>query len=613
VAKDQLNALPAGYQLDDFTIESVLGAGGFGITYLALERTLDRKVAIKEFLPRMAVRGEDRSSVHPISSGDAEEFEYGLKRFQDEAQTLVGFRHPNIVTGYRYLQANGTAYIVMEYVDGKSLEELLEIGDTLDESEAREILFPLLDGIEAVHAAGFLHRDIKPANIFIQSDGAPVLLDFGAARHALGAHSQSFTGIVTPGFAPFEQYATRGNQGPWTDIYALGATLYRAITGAKPPEATDRIEQDDYVPVAMAAPPGFSAGFLHAIDEALLMRAAERPQSVADWRAMFMTVPDGATIRAGAPVAAAPTAPSAPPADTAPTQATIGPADAAPTQAAVGPADAAPTQAGAQHGQPGSRQSGRAALLIGAIVLAVAVLAGGGYWGWTAYEAAEQERIAAESAKRAAELARQRAEAEARRRVSEEAARRRAEEEARRRGAESARRRAAEAARRRAEEARRRAEEARRRAEEARRRAARGGAIQRRNYKGGRYQGTFRNNLRHGFGKYWWDTGDRYEGRWANGNRTGYGRYWWANGNRYQGNFRGNQLHGQGTFYWRNGTRYVGSFVNGKFHGYGRIYWTSGAKYFGQWAFGRRGDGTYWYPDGRSCRSRGRACITAAR
>ena len=633
MAKDQLNALPAGYQLDDFTIESVLGAGGFGITYLAHERTLDRKVAIKEFLPRTAVRGEDRSSVHPISSGDVEEFEYGLKRFRDEAQTLVGFRHPNIVSVFRYLQANGTAYIVMEYVEGKSLEELLRVGDTLAEGEVREILFPLLEGIEAVHAAGFLHRDIKPGNIFIQADGTPVLLDFGAARHALGAHSQSFTGIVTPGFAPFEQYTTRSNQGPWTDIYALGATLYRAIVGAKPPEATDRIEQDNYVPVAMAAPPGFSSGFLHAIDEALEMRAADRPQTIAEWRAMFLEQPGGETIRPAAPSPARSSARSAtgakstrakstgaksagtptPPSPADMPIAAAPPPDAAPTQAALRHADDAPTQAGArrsqsavgqsQSGKQTGRPSARAGLIIGAVVLTVGALAGSGYWAWTAYEAAEHERIAAQTARHQAELARQRAE-EARKRA--EGVRKRAEAEARRRNQlEAARRRAAgEAARRRAAEAKRRAEEERR--------TARSG-IQRRNYPGGRYEGAIKGGRRHGSGKYWWNTGDRYAGRWVNGSRTGQGRYWWANGNRYVGQFLNNQLNGRGTFYWRNGSRYVGSFANGKFHGYGRIYWSNGARYAGQWSVGNRTDGTYWYPNGRSCRSRGRTCVTAAR
>jgi len=603
VATDQLNALPAGFQLDDFTIESVLGAGGFGITYLAHERTLDRKVAIKEFLPRAAVRGDDRSSVHPISSGDVEEFEYGLKRFRDEAQTLVGFRHPNIVSVFRYLQANGTAYIVMEYVEGKSLEELLRVGDTLAEGETREILFPLLDGIEAVHAAGFLHRDIKPGNIFIQANGTPVLLDFGAARHALGAHSRSFTGIVTPGFAPFEQYATRGNQGPWTDIYSLGATLYRAIVGAKPPEATDRIEQDNYVPVAMAAPPGFSPGFLHAIDEALEMRAADRPQTIAEWRAMFLAQPGGEAIHAAAP-SPAPTPAGSATANLA--AATTPPAQPDMPIAAAPPPGAASTQAGAGRGRsaggqsqtakPASRPSARAGLIIGAIVVVIGVLAGGGYWAWTAYEATERERIAVETARREAELARQRA----------EEARRRAEAEVQRRNQlEAARRRAAGAA------ARRRAEEAKRRAEAERRTA--GSGIQRRNYAGGRYEGTFKDGRRHGIGKYWWNTGDRYEGRWVNGSRTGQGRYWWANGNRYVGQFLNNQLGGQGTFYWRNGSRYVGSFANGKFHGYGRIYWSGGARYSGQWSMGNRSDGTYWYPDGRSCRSRGQTCATPAR
>ena len=601
MAKDQLNALPAGYQLDDFTIESILGAGGFGITYLAHERTLDRKVAIKEYLPRIAVRGEDRSSVHPISGSDMEDFEYGLKRFKDEAQTLVGFRHPNIVTVFRYLQANGTAYIVMEYVKGKSLEELLQKGSTLDENEAREVLFPLLDGMEAVHKTGFLHRDIKPGNIFVQENGVPILLDFGAARHALGAHSQSFTGIVTPGYAPFEQYATRGNQGAWTDIYGFGATLYRAITGHKPPEATDRIESDDYVPAAQAAAPGFSPGFLAAIDAALIMRAADRPQSVADWRAMFMGQLSPApqaeavqhTLAAGQQPVPQPTAP--------------------PSQPHSGPGQVPPAARRAGH-------SGRAALIIVAIVLGVGALAGGGYWGWTAYEASEKTRLALEAAKREAELARQRAEeasrqaeAEAKRRAEEErrrraeTARRRAEEERRRRG-ETARRQAEEARRQRAEAARRRAEE------ERRRRAGRDGRIQRRTYSdGGRYVGPFRNGKRHGIGKYWWPNRDRYEGAWVDGQRTGYGRYWWGSGNRYVGNFRNGRLHGRGTFYWTDGGRYIGYYRLGKRHGTGKMFWASGGRYSGQWRNGKRANGTYWFPDGRRCRSQGNKCVGTAR
>ena len=229
----------------------------------------------------------------------------------------------------------------------------------------------------------------------------PVLLDFGAARHAIGVHSKTLTGVLTPGFAPFEQYATRGNQGPWTDIYALGATLYRAITGAKPPEAVDRIEQDNYVPASMAAPPGFSPGFLHAIDEALEMSAGKRPQTVAEWRTMFLEDPAASTSRPPAsPLPAAADARpedtiavAAAPPDAAPTQAAKRAPDDAPTQTARGrrstasatpPADdrstAPPAAPVAEPTSPppakpsGGRSSGRAALMIGIVAVVVAVL-----------------------------------------------------------------------------------------------------------------------------------------------------------------------------------------------------------------------------------------------
>jgi tetratricopeptide (TPR) repeat protein len=288
MTEEMRHALPRGYEIEGYQIEKVLGAGGFGITYLAHEIAINRKVAIKEYLPSgIAARGRDDVSVHPISSGDRENFTWGLERFRQEAKTLVTFRHSNIVTVYRYFEANGTAFLVMAYEDGESLARILERAGTLSESEINEILAPLLSGLEHVHAAGFLHRDIKPGNIYIRRDGSPVLLDFGAARQALGGRSQSLTSIVSAGYAPFEQYTTRGRQGPWTDIYAFGGVLYRAVTGERPPDSPDRIRNDPYVPAIRAAAGKYSETLLRAIDAALEVDEEKRPQSVADWRALL--------------------------------------------------------------------------------------------------------------------------------------------------------------------------------------------------------------------------------------------------------------------------------------------------------------------------------------
>ncbi|HUT51714.1 MAG TPA: serine/threonine-protein kinase [Alphaproteobacteria bacterium] len=282
------NALPAGYQFEGYRIEAILGAGGFGITYRAREVRLDRDVAIKEFLPReLAMRGDNGASVEPISADDQSTFEYGLSRFEDEARTLTKFRHPNIVPVHRAFEANNTAYLVMEYVEGASLYEILHGRMTLDEAQLRAVFAPLLDGLETVHETGYLHRDIKPGNIYLRADGTPVLIDFGAARAAMTERSKTLTSVVTAGYAPFEQYFVKGKQGPWTDIYAMAATMYRAVTGMKPPEAPERQEGDPYRAAATAVQSTYSAPLLAAIDKGLAVKPGERPQSVAAWRRML--------------------------------------------------------------------------------------------------------------------------------------------------------------------------------------------------------------------------------------------------------------------------------------------------------------------------------------
>ena len=278
-------ALPQGTRIRDFEFHRVLGYGGFGITYLGWNVSLDIPVAIKEYLPTDLATREQDLSVVPQTSQAASDFQWGLERFLDEARILARFQHPNIVRVHHFFEAHSTAYIAMDYVEGEDLSAYLTRKGTLSEDELKGILYPLLDALEVVHGADFLHRDIKPGNIVLRdADGSPVLLDFGAARQAIGAKSRSVTSIVTPGYAPIEQYSSRGRQGAWTDIYALGGVCYRALTGQVPDDATDRMRQDPLVPVSQRCAGQASRGFLSAIDMALSVDEGDRPQSVGAWR-----------------------------------------------------------------------------------------------------------------------------------------------------------------------------------------------------------------------------------------------------------------------------------------------------------------------------------------
>jgi serine/threonine protein kinase len=276
-------ALPNGYELGGYRIDGILGTGGFGITYRASEVAIDRALAIKEYLPAgIAMRDQSTSAVHASGSSDQDDFEWGLDRFRKEAQTLVSFRHANIVAVFRFFEANNTAYLVMEYARGENLGDILVRQKTLTEAEIYALVEPLLNGLSRVHQAGVLHRDIKPDNIYIREDGSPLLLDFGAARYAMGVRSHSLTSIVSAGYAPFEQYISNSKQGPWSDIYALGAVLYRAVTGNIPPEATARVKDDELLAASQAARGRYSERLLKAIDAALSVDEKDRPQSIAD-------------------------------------------------------------------------------------------------------------------------------------------------------------------------------------------------------------------------------------------------------------------------------------------------------------------------------------------
>ncbi len=302
------NALAPGYRLHWYTIERILGQGGFGITYLATDSNLEQKVAVKEYLPsELAVREGD-FSVHPVSDEREGHYHWGLERFIGEARALAQFDHPNICRVLTVFESNNTAYMVMRYEEGESLAEVLSRRPTLPENELLGILFPILDGLGNVHEHGFIHRDIKPANVFIRTDGSPVLIDFGSARRALGEETRTLTTLVSPGYAPFEQYHAKSDkQGPWTDIYGLAATIYRAATGKPPMEAVERSTEilanmSDRFPWAASVAAGrYSPGLLRVLDRGLRFDAGERPQSIAEWKSAFesaLGLPDTADTAA---------------------------------------------------------------------------------------------------------------------------------------------------------------------------------------------------------------------------------------------------------------------------------------------------------------------------
>ena len=296
-------ALALGRVLDGrYRIGRVLGHGGFGITYLAWDDNLQLRLAIKEYLPRdSATRAPDGVSLSVYSGQAGEQFAYGLDGFLAEARALARFdQHPGIVTVKNFFRAHGTGYCVMDYVEGITLRQYLDQqpGGRMTVDSALKLLTPVMDALRAVHQGGLIHRDIAPDNIYLSQDGRIRLLDFGAARFAAGEHSKSLSVILKPGYAPEEQYRAKGKQGPWTDVYGLAATFYRAITGQIPPESLDRLDNDDLVPPSRLGIP------IKPEQEAILLKglavkAGQRWQGMAEmqqaWRASDLSGPHPAT------------------------------------------------------------------------------------------------------------------------------------------------------------------------------------------------------------------------------------------------------------------------------------------------------------------------------
>jgi serine/threonine protein kinase len=295
--------LLTGTPLMEYEVRRVLGRpGGFGVTYLAVDTKLLHEVAIKEYLPvEFAVRNPD-GRIAVRSAEDATAFEWGMRSFLNEARVLARCRHPGVVQAFRFFELNDTAYMVLEYVQGHTLADELAAGRRFDQAEVERLLLPLLEGLGVVHEAGVLHRDLKPENIMRRVDDSPVLIDFGAARTAIGQRSRSLMSVLTGGYAPIEQYSQNGKQGPWTDIYALGAVVYRALTGRKPPDVIDRLDSDPLVPLEQLPPMGLDPNFLHAIDWALQVAPERRPQSIDQWRRALLGERDLATSAAEPPL-----------------------------------------------------------------------------------------------------------------------------------------------------------------------------------------------------------------------------------------------------------------------------------------------------------------------
>ncbi len=287
---DYREVLKVGTVLDrKYRTDRVIGAGGFGITYLAHDLGLAAPVAVKEYYPAQFGMRDTSMSVRPRSDGDKALFDRLKASFLREARTLAQFDHQAIVRVLSVFEAHGTAYMVMRYESGPSLKAWLRSIERAPlQGELDTLLWPLLDAIELMHKNDFLHRDIAPDNIIVRSDGSPVLLDFGASRRVMNAMSGTLTGVVKQGYSPQEQYSSDVRaQGPWTDIYSLGATLYLAVTGQIPTEATARMLEDGMQSALDAAHGGYRPEFLAAIDAAMRLHPRDRPQSVADWRGML--------------------------------------------------------------------------------------------------------------------------------------------------------------------------------------------------------------------------------------------------------------------------------------------------------------------------------------
>lgn len=281
--------LEPGQRLGDFLVTRVVGQGGFGIVYEAEDLTLQRRVAIKEYMPAQLAARID-GTVNVVSSRYAKTFELGRRSFIAEARLLAQFRHPGLLEVLHFWEQNGTAYMVMPFYEGRTLDQVLANGpQSVDEAWLKSVIRPVLDALEHMHGEDCYHRDVSADNILIRNDGHALLLDLGAARRVIGESDRALTVMLKPGYAPIEQYADDPacRQGPWTDIYAVAAVLYFAVTNRMPPASASRVMHDSLPPLAALQPAGYSRRFLEAIDRGLSIRPEQRPRTVGEFRSLL--------------------------------------------------------------------------------------------------------------------------------------------------------------------------------------------------------------------------------------------------------------------------------------------------------------------------------------
>lgn len=295
--------LPNGYEIEGYTVDGVLARGTTGFTYRAFEIANNRKVAIKEYCPDViAGRAHDGVQVKPLGEGTSEHFRTGLEWFRQDVAVLASFDHPNIVPVEGVLNTNGTTYLIMPWLTGMTLDAILERDRVVTEPEVHEILFPIIDALEHIHESDSLHGELTPKAVFITADGKTMIFDFGITRWRLWCleviqddyeqrdllfPERNYTALE--GFSECLVGFSEYRRGPWTDIYALAAILYRAAVGKPPAEVHGRLRNDVLVPAIVAAKGRFSHALLESIDWALSIEPSDRPQSIADWRRQLTT------------------------------------------------------------------------------------------------------------------------------------------------------------------------------------------------------------------------------------------------------------------------------------------------------------------------------------
>jgi len=283
IIKSNSNSLPIGYRFNEFEIKEVIGEGGFGIVYRAYDHQLERIIAIKEYIPSTLVIRNDDLTLSLRSERFSRTFQAGLNSFIQEARLLARFSHPALLHVLRFWEENGTAYMGMQFYTGITLKKFwAQHPEKINETWIRNLLPILLSAINRIHQEGYLHLDISLDNIQIQENHSPVLLDFGSARKEIGNLSDETEIMLKPGFAPIEQYTDNrdSEQGPWTDIYALGAVLHTLIMGSPPPVSVVRSIEDHYQPLTERRPKGYSLDLLDVIDRSLALKPEDRPQTI---------------------------------------------------------------------------------------------------------------------------------------------------------------------------------------------------------------------------------------------------------------------------------------------------------------------------------------------